>query len=53
MGIMRERARLIDAELSITEPPDGGLDVTVRLTPEPAGATAPSTPRPKQVTSPR
>jgi signal transduction histidine kinase len=53
MGIMRERARLIDAELSITEPPDGGLDVTVRLSPEPAGATAPSTPRPKQVTSPR
>lgn len=53
MGIMRERARLIDAELSITEPPDGGLDVTVRLSPEPAGAPAPSTPRPKQVTSPR
>lgn len=53
MGIMRERARLIDAELSISEPPDGGLDVTVRLSPEPAGATAPSTPRPKQVTSPR
>ncbi|GAB2623042.1 hypothetical protein GCM10027270_07230 [Nocardioides ginkgobilobae] len=53
MGIMRERARLIDAELSITEPPDGGLDVTVRLSPEPVGDTAPSTPRTKQVTSPR
>lgn len=53
MGIMRERARLIDAELSITEPPDGGLDVTVRLSPESVGAPAPSTPRTKQVTSPR
>lgn len=53
MGIMRERARLIDAELSITEPPDGGLDVTVRLSPEPGASPAPSTPRPKQVTSPR
>lgn len=58
MGIMRERARLIDAELSITEPPAGGLDVTVRLSPEPTGpdglgAPAPSTPRTKQVTSPR
>lgn len=54
MGIMRERARLIDAELSITEPSDGGLDVTVRLSPEPVGPTpAAPAPRTKQVTSPR
>ncbi|MGV3562475.1 MAG: sensor histidine kinase [Nocardioides sp.] len=56
MGIMRERARLIDAELSITEPPHGGLRAAVRLCPPPAApprAPAPSAPRSKQVTSPR
>jgi nitrate/nitrite-specific signal transduction histidine kinase len=51
MGIMRERARLIDAELRIVEPDEGGLSVSVVLAPE-ATSTPPSLPE-KQVTTPR
>lgn len=50
MGIMRERARLIDAELRIVEPDEGGLSVSVLLAPEATGT--PPLPE-KQVTTPR
>ena len=51
MGIMKERARLIDAELRIVEPDEGGLSVSVMLVPEP---TAPSPlPPQKKVATPR
>ena len=51
MGIMRERARLIDAELRIVEPDEGGLSVSVMLAPEPAALSP--LPPPKKVTTPR
>lgn len=52
MGIMRERAHLIDADLAIEEPPGGGLSVSVRLPAEQRPPAAP-TPETKQVSSPR
>ena len=51
MGIMRERAHLIGAELRIVEPDEGGLSVSVLLAPEPSSTSLPS-PK-KQVTTPR
>ena len=52
MGIMRERAHLIDADLAIEEPPGGGLSVSVRLPAEQRPPAAP-TPETKQVSTPR
>lgn len=40
LGIMRERARLVGAELVLSEPPTGGLEVAVRLGQPKQAATA-------------
>ena len=53
MGIMRERAHLIDADLAIEEPPGGGLTVSVRLSAESGHPPAAPTPETKQVSPTR
>jgi len=53
MGIMRERAHLIDADLAIEEPPGGGLTVSVRLSAESGHPPAAPTPETKQVSTTR
>lgn len=53
MGIMRERAHLIDADLAIEEPPSGGLTVSVRLSAESGHPPAAPTPETKQVSPTR